>query len=120
MLITDGNSREAFDAIVITTTPCNPNRNTSQPIRNVGIYPNPSTGMIDINFGNETPGVVEINIIDAFGKTHFVSQENLKSNDTRKLNLKDLSSGIYFVKISFGNESQTIRLIKKCNNTFSL
>ncbi|MBK9413900.1 MAG: T9SS type A sorting domain-containing protein [Bacteroidetes bacterium] len=112
VLITDGNSCEAFDAIVITTTPCNPNRNTSQPIRNVGIYPNPSTGMIDINFGNETPGVVEINIIDAFGKTHFVSQENLKSNDTRKLNLKDLSSGIYFVKISFGNESQTIRLIK--------
>ncbi|MBK8364476.1 MAG: T9SS type A sorting domain-containing protein [Bacteroidetes bacterium] len=26
--------------------------------------------------------------------------------------MKDLSSGIYFVKISFGNESQTIRLIK--------
>ncbi|MBK6989545.1 MAG: T9SS type A sorting domain-containing protein [Bacteroidetes bacterium] len=112
VLITDGNGCEAFDAITVTTITCNPIRSSSSPIRNVGIYPNPSTGMIDINFGNETAGSVEINVIDAYGKTQFVSQESLKAYDTRKLNLKELASGIYFVRISFGNDSQTIRMIK--------
>ena len=68
--------------------------------------------MIDISFGNEIAGVVEISIVDAYGKTHFVSQENVKAYDTRDFNLKELSAGIYFVKISFRNETRTIRMIK--------
>lgn len=112
VLITDGNGCEGFDAIAITTITCNPNRSTSPSDRNSSIYPNPSTGLIDISFGNEIAGVVEINIVDAYGKTHFVSKENAKAYDTRNFDLKELSSGIYFVKISFGNETQTIRMIK--------
>jgi hypothetical protein len=112
VLITDGNGCEGFDAIAITTITCNPFSSTSTSVRNGGIYPNPSTGLIDISFGNEIAGVVEISIVDAYGKTHFVSQENVKAHDTRDFNLKELSAGIYFVKISFGNETQTIRMIK--------
>jgi uncharacterized protein (DUF2141 family) len=112
VLITDGNGCEGFDAIAITTITCNPFSSTSTSVRNGTIYPNPSTGLIDISFGNEIAGVVEISIVDAYGKTHFVSQENVKAHDTRDFNLKELSAGIYFVKISFGNETQTIRMIK--------
>ncbi|MBK7573608.1 MAG: hypothetical protein IPI10_19180 [Bacteroidetes bacterium] len=82
VLITDGNGCEAFDAITVTTITCNPievRRKSNIHIRNVGIYPNPSTGMIDNNFGNETAGSVEINVIDTYIKTQFCFTGNFES-----------------------------------------
>ncbi|MBL0105221.1 MAG: T9SS type A sorting domain-containing protein [Bacteroidetes bacterium] len=112
VLVTDGNSCEAFDAISVDVITCNPHPMTVKPNHAVGIYPNPSTGVIDISFDNEVSGTVEINVIDAFGKTLIVSQENIKAHDVRTLDLKDLPAGIYFVRLAFSNETQSIRLIK--------
>ncbi|HNQ00488.1 MAG TPA: T9SS type A sorting domain-containing protein, partial [Bacteroidia bacterium] len=66
----------------------------------------------DINFNNEVSGSVEVSIVDVYGKTLFTSQENIKAHDIRTFDLNDFASGIYFVRISFGEETQAIRLIK--------
>ena len=112
VLVTDGNSCEAFDAITVDTITCGPHQMVHHPAHTTGIYPNPSTGIIDISFDNETAGAVQINIVDAFGKTLLVANENIKSHDVRSLDLRELPSGIYFVRISFGDETQSVRLIK--------
>lgn len=112
VLVTDGNSCEAFDAITVTTISCNRPHTVARPTRGIGVYPNPSTGVVDVTFNNESSGAVEVSVVDVYGKTLFVSQENLKIRDTRTFDLNNLSPGIYFVRISFGDETQAIRLIK--------
>ncbi len=112
VLVTDGNGCDAFDAITVDVITCNPNARATHLDRTLSIYPNPSTGLIDINFDNQTSGAANISIVDAFGKIVYVSQENLKAHDVKTFDLKDFTQGIYFVKITFGNETQTVRLIK--------
>lgn len=113
VLITDGNSCEAFDMITVNTIACNrPHTTAARPTRSVGVYPNPSTGVIDINFNNEASGAVEVSVVDVYGKILFVSQENLKAHDIRTFDLNNLSAGIYFVRITIGEETQAVRLIK--------
>ena len=113
VLITDGNSCEAFDMITVSTIACNrPHTTAARPTRSIGVYPNPSTGVIDINFNNEASGAVEVSVVDVYGKVLFVSQENLKAHDNRTFDLNNLSAGIYFVRITIGEETQAVRLIK--------
>ncbi len=112
VLITDANGCESYDAIMVSTISCNRQHSVLRPSRSIGVYPNPSTGVIDINFNNEVSGSVEVSIVDVYGKTLFTSQENIKAHDIRTFDLNDFASGIYFVRISFGEETQAIRLIK--------
>ena len=43
----------------------------------------------------------------------WMCTENLKAHDLRKYDLSNLSPGIYFVRVSYGSETQSIRLIKQ-------
>lgn len=112
VLVTDGNGCETFDLITVSTIVCSRPHTVARPTHSAGVYPNPSTGIVDVNFNNETSGAVEVSVVDVYGKTLFVSQENLKAHDVRTFDLNSLSAGIYFVRISFGDETQAIRLIK--------
>lgn len=65
------------------------------------IYPNPSTGILNIELNGSESYLVQIN--DVVGK--IVSEEKINSNTT--LDLNNLEKGIYFVNIS-NNETQHI------------
>ena len=69
--------------------------------------------MVDINFSNESAADVQIDVVDVYGKALFHASENLKAHDLRKYDLSNLSPGIYFVRVSYGSETQSIRLIKQ-------
>jgi hypothetical protein len=112
VLITDGNGCQGFDAISVGTVTCSNHPVVQTQSRTVDIYPNPSKGMIDIRFANDVAGDVSINIVDALGKTLLVSEESIKAYDVRSFDLKDLPAGVYFVRVSFANETKTIRLVK--------
>ena len=65
------------------------------------VYPNPSTGILNIELYESGSYLVQIN--DVVGK--LVSEEKIQSNTT--LDLNSLDKGIYFVSIS-NNETQQI------------
>lgn len=78
--------------------------------KNITIYPNPATDILQINLGNDglENDVKSIEVYDAKGilvlKTHeFVST----------LDIKKLSTGTYFVKIQFINSMVTKKLMVK-------
>ena len=72
-----------FSRVPVTTISCNRPHTVARPTRGIGVYPNPSTGVVDVTFNNESSGAVEVSVVDVYGKTLFVSQENLKIRDTR-------------------------------------
>lgn len=69
------------------------------------LYPNPSNGFVFIK-GN-TGILNEIEILSITGQKVLVFDENLN-----RINIESLSSGVYFVKITIENTSQTIKLVK--------
>lgn len=72
------------------------------------VAPNPNDGNFAITFSNFiTKGVIEI--YNLFGEKVF--EENINASITKEINLKNISAGIYFVKVFDGDKSYCKKLI---------
>ena len=80
-------------------------------LNNVFIYPNPSKGVFTISVGNLQPTGIEV--YDLTGKKVFAKNEIAISNFETKIDLSNLTQGIYFVKIIDNNQSTVKRIIKE-------
>lgn len=77
----------------------------------IAVYPNPSTGIFNIAFGNLNPNKIEV--YDISGK--LILQKNgleVSGNNQTNIDLSNTSTGVYFVKISTENNTITKRIIK--------
>jgi hypothetical protein len=85
-------------------------------ISKLGIHPNPTSGNINVNFELEQSENVTIEVLDLLGKSVSVQNFGTLVSGAQKLNmdLSDLNSGIYFVKINAGNKvtTQKVNVIK--------
>ena len=75
------------------------------------IYPNPSSGILTIQFAkkNIDEKLIEYSIFDLTGRK--VSSDVLISNVTNKLNVSELESGIYILELTSDEETYSARLI---------
>jgi subtilisin-like proprotein convertase family protein len=76
------------------------------------IYPNPSTGMVNLNFSNQNMNDSRLIVFDLKGRMLHKKQIDLKSG-TYNLDLSFLQSGIYFLKLQSKNQSVVKKLILK-------
>ena len=74
------------------------------------LYPNPNNGTFDIALADGITGDVSINVVDITGKTVYVNTFN---TSVITINIPNLSSGIYMVKLSNSSHSETIKFIKQ-------
>ena len=89
---------EAIDSIVITDA-ASANRTNEM---GVTVYPNPTTGILYITSKNQT--IKSVEIVNVLGKL-VLSKEWSKQNSTSfSIDLNDLVSGIYSVRINYANE----------------
>ncbi|MFK5982033.1 MAG: T9SS type A sorting domain-containing protein [Flavobacteriaceae bacterium] len=72
---------------------------------NVSVYPNPFSRSIHLEYTSDIGYI----LYDIFGK----ELKKEKSFTSEKINLAYLSAGIYFLKITSGNKTKLIKLIKK-------
>lgn len=65
------------------------------------VYPNPTSGVLNINFSQLSETNFNVQIIDAFGKVYQqVNSEDLNGSSNVSFDLTELNTGIYFVKVS--------------------
>ena len=79
---------------------------------NLNVYPNPTDGMININFVSEELDNFEITVIDAFG--NLVSKEekqNFVGEYTKQVDLSAYSRGIYLVQIKTQDSFVSKRIV---------
>ena len=74
------------------------------------MYPNPTTSSKIVNIQNTTGN--QVNIYNILGQEVFRAKIN-NSNSTQTLNLSALQTGLYFVKISDGQNTSVKKLIVK-------
>jgi hypothetical protein len=79
--------------------------------KSIEVFPNPFVAEVNISFGSECK-IQTIEITDISGRVIMTKvPENNLSNHTLSLDLKDLNTGVYFIKFS-GSENKTVKLIK--------
>ena len=76
---------------------------------NYKVYPNPSSGILNIDFDDEI-NEVKITIFNALGQ---VIKSEIPSKSSQTLNLSELVNGIYFVEIKQNNSKQINKIIIK-------
>ncbi|MGD1847328.1 MAG: M43 family zinc metalloprotease [Salibacteraceae bacterium] len=85
--------------------------NTS--IRNLAVYPNPLTEESVLEYDLSEPGNLNLEVTDLFGRTVRVIAQGSHSigNHRYAIPNQELSSGVYFIRLTHGNETQTLRAI---------
>lgn len=78
---------------------------------NVVVYPNPSKGIFNISLGNVKP--TAINVYDLTGKIILSNSAIQSSNIETSIDLSNVATGIYFVKITADSQSTVKRIIKE-------
>ena len=75
-------------------------------------YPNPTNDVLNIPISGNANGNIEISVYDITGRQIFVNVNNSESN-LIQLNVSNLLSGTYVLKLKTSAGSKTIRFIKK-------
>lgn len=76
----------------------------------VKVFPNPNNGLFNINL-NEVPSSYEI--IDMRGKVIVSSAGILINESNISVDINDIDSGVYFLKVNFNNDCKTVKFIVK-------
>ncbi len=76
----------------------------------INLFPNPANQTFNISVEKIEVESGQVIVIDLFGKEIITKKIN---SNFESINVNELNSGIYFVKISINNHSGTVSLIKK-------
>ncbi len=76
------------------------------------VYPNPSNGAFNVNLEQLKQKSVNITVYNLIGEVMY-SKQNIKNIDRETINLNEIGSGVYFIKISAENGEFTKKLIKE-------
>ena len=106
----DGCSDAFIDTVVVTGW--NTSISDNLDLNNIRVYPNPGSGMFNINFELSKPIHAEIGIFDLLGQKVFTSHGKISPNQNIPVDLSGFSNGIYYLRIHAGRSMKTIKMIK--------
>jgi len=78
---------------------------------NISLFPNPTTGNINLKITLQNPGNLKISISNTLGQEVFSKTENNVSNNIFEYDLSKLNRGIYFATICSDNTKVIVRKI---------
>jgi len=85
----------------------------NQAILTPEVYPNPFMNEINVSFYLNIPGEVSYSIVNMIGQTVLDEEFVNSSAGEQKINFStDLEAGVYILKLSIGDETHNIRIIK--------
>ena len=74
------------------------------------IYPNPTTGVINLEFNLTSEEDVTIKVMNAVGEVIEITEQTRLTQDKVTLDITGYASGIYFVETSVGTEKVVSRI----------
>mgnify|MGYP000870022633 FL=1 len=81
---------------------------SSNLLSNIGVYPNPTSGILNFNFAGEQ--VQTIKVVDITGKTVL---EKTNVNPSETLDISNLANGLYLVVVQTNKENISYKIIKE-------
>lgn len=77
------------------------------------LYPNPVINTLNLDFKVSAPAQGKIVLMDASGQILNTTSQMLSNGKRVQMNVSNLASGMYFVKVFAGNQMQVIKFIKQ-------
>lgn len=103
---TDQNNCSNTASVEITVQACVGIGSLSSSSKAVSVYPNPSSGIITLQFASEEKK--QVDIVNSMGSSIYSAEI---TGDLKKIDLSEFSKGVYFVKIKGSGLSGTYKLI---------
>lgn len=115
VLVTNQAGCEAFDAVVVDFITCAvaPHSSSSLIVSPVSVYPNPTHNELHVNISKIQNSEVSINITDILGNSVYFSNEKSGFGYSKSIDMNNLNSGVYTVKVSYNGEINTSRIVKQ-------
>jgi len=104
---------DTFNNRIRKLTPITTGIATLSESNSTGLYPNPATTNLSLSFtmqGKATKAT--INIFDVTGKSMLETNTEISNGKTIPIDISQLSTGVYFVKITTAKTYQTIKFVK--------
>ncbi|MBL7837085.1 MAG: T9SS type A sorting domain-containing protein, partial [Bacteroidetes bacterium] len=79
------------------------------------MYPNPCNDILNVNLKAVSEGDITIEVVDAFGKVqNSIGGDDITGLSTVSFDLSNLSTGVYFIKVSNScGQSKMSKFVKK-------
>jgi len=99
----------------VQATPGIPPQSIARPSlddRSLTVYPNPSTGTVQLTISGFEGRKVDVSVLNVIGTVVYrESLTELNDHFTKTLNLNHLANGLYYVKVEADNASQLCKLV---------
>ncbi|NVO01965.1 MAG: DUF2271 domain-containing protein [Bacteroidetes bacterium] len=92
-----------FSGVSLTWTPNGVGIENNLKNEEISVFPNPSTGLVNINFGNGFKG--DVFVTNVLGATIFNDKIEILKSGNKAIDLSRFSNGIYYINIQ--NEEKT-------------
>lgn len=76
----------------------------------IRLYPNPNNGAFEISLARDIKESVNVEVYDIFGKAIY---KTVKEGSSFAIDIPNLATGMYIVKINSGQYNETIKFIKE-------
>lgn len=86
------------------------NKNEKLSLAGISIYPNPTKGLLNVYFEEETTG--KINIYNYQGQLVKTTEIQVKEGQTIQLATDYFTTGVYFIQLQTSYHTQTAKFIK--------
>jgi hypothetical protein len=106
------NFKKHTDSRTVTPYDISKVKQTSNTISTINIYPNPSTGSLNIQWASQATEDISIVIADVTGRTVYtttLSLNTVSGND--KIDISGLENGVYIISIKGADYAYTNRLV---------
>ncbi|MCD6067865.1 MAG: hypothetical protein K0S33_2691 [Bacteroidetes bacterium] len=77
----------------------------------IAVFPNPSTGVINMAFALSNQSDVKIDVTNMLGQSVYTSLEKAMSAGTKTIDLSHVSKGVYLVTISTGKDKMVRKVV---------
>jgi PKD repeat protein len=78
------------------------------------VFPNPSNGTFQLDLNGLNEGTVKLSVYNTVGQVVYETNATATNGELSKsLNLNNLSSGVYFLKVNSGSASHTKKIVIK-------
>jgi hypothetical protein len=92
--------------------PCTPTSVEEIPLWVNSIYPNPSTGPVEISINSLVGGAAQIEVVNLMGQTLYRFEEKFAADqNVLKYDLGALANGVYYVKVNHGGHEVVEKLV---------
>ncbi|WP_158276124.1 fibronectin type III domain-containing protein [Brumimicrobium oceani] len=105
VIVTEGNCTDTSDCILVD----NVGLNDLDKILGISLYPNPTRGVVTVQFENFESNQYALEVVDATGRK--LTEQNIMNNSVQ-VDLSAYEKGVYMIRITDGTSESIHRVIK--------